>query len=474
MSDPRASANGVPAGVPAGAAPADGVLRRLRPPAVPFPAPWPSLRREADDPIIDSVDKGKGAANTLSPYPLAQTRGLALPVRFDKWRQEGFLLPPTDQAKCGSCYAHAAVGQLADRLSIATNKRIQHALSVQYVLSCLQSEFEFGCGGTLDVPPIYAALMPGGMLGGTYRQHIFPYSGQQWDPAPDPDPKSPCHYTPDTKQCQADDVGSPSDRNELNLPEACYPPQAHRGMRCTGTVPCDVAYIRRWYPDAAKYSFARVEHLSENTNAGVLFPGRDDMAHYQLSVPVSMTPAQLERNIVRIKESIFLRGPVTAVLPIYDDFDATFRLRGAAWDDPDFVYEVSPAADNEATSLHHVLLVGWGSRPGPDGRPLEHWIVKNSWGVWWNYDGYFNARMRDPRLLIESNCHSAIPLNPETGRAAEPFDHSGEGALPASHAAALLALALLFVALVFVALRLASGSASGGGFAPWRRKTDGI
>ncbi len=433
---------------------ADGVHARLRPRAAARPQPWPALRAGADDPIVDSVDKGRGAANTLSPFKLAPIRGLELPATFDKWRQEGYLLPPSDQAKCGSCYAHAAVGQLADRISIATGKRIHHALSAQYVLSCLQSEYEFGCGGTLDVPPIYAALMPDGMLGGTYRAHIFPYSGQQWDPKANTDSKSACFFTPDSKMCQADDIGSPSFRSELALPAQCYPPQSHLGMVCTGTVPCDVAYIRRWYPDAAKYSFSRVDHLSENTNAQYMFPGRADMEHYQLSVPVAMSPEQLERNIVRIKEAIFSFGPVTAVIPIFDDFDAKFRLRGAAWDDASYVYEVGSDPSNEATSLHHVLLVGWGVDRDASGVLREHWVVKNSWGVWWNYDGYFNARMRDPRLLAESNCHSAIPTNPENNADAAPYDHLWEGAGAVADPAFN---ALLFVGVLLLVVLLAMG-----------------
>jgi hypothetical protein len=408
---------------------------------------------------VDSSQKALGAENTLSPFPLAPLLGLELPRVFDKWRREGYLTPPSDQARCGACYAFAATGQLADRISIATERRVRHALSTQFVVSCLQSRFEYGCGGTLDIPPIYEALLPGGLLGGTYRQYVFPYSGQQWDPKPDPDPKSPCYYTPGAPECQADD-GAPGARRALTLPTHCYPPRSKTGMACTGTVPCDIAFISRWYPDEPKYSFARVFHLSENTNAQHLYPGLAAAEHYKLSIPVPMTPRQFANNVRRIKEAIFQYGPVTAVIPIYKDFNAKFKPAGPAWSDPAYVYEVDQAPGNTITGLHHVLLVGWGADPGG-----EHWIVKNSWGVWWNYDGYFNARVGDPLLLAESNCHSALPFNPETGEAVEPFDHGRRrAALPAAARAArrkppLLALFAVLALVALLALGLVAGRA---------------
>ena len=377
-------------------------------------------------PSLDAPHSGKtapyfdvrahGAENPLSPFQLPPLLNLPLPDTFDKWREEGYLSPPSDQAKCGACYAFAAVGQLSDRISVATRRKQRHELSTQFVVSCLQSKYEYGCGGTLDVPPIYQALMPGGLLGGTYRHFLFPYSGQQWDPKPHKDSKSPCYYDPDAPECSTDDSQK---TGALTLPAHCYPPPASAGMTCTGTVPCDIAYIRRWYPDEPKFSFAKVYHLSENTNATHLYPGQAAMEHYQLSIPVAMSPIQFKNNVQRIKEAIYLYGPVTAVIPVYKDFNSKFKPGTAHWSDANYVYEVDKESSNTITGLHHVLLVGWGRD-----RRGGFWVVKNSWGVWWNYDGYFNARMGDPLLLAESNCHSAIPHDPTTGEVMGAFDHS--------------------------------------------------
>ncbi len=381
----------------------------------PFPAGPAAPAGAAAAAFADTSQKALGAANTLSPYPLAPILGVPLPPAFDEWRRGGYLSPPGDQAKCGACYVFAAVGQLGDRIAIATRKRVALALSTQFVLSCLQSEYEYGCGGTLDVPPIYHALMPRGHLGGTYRHYVFPYSGQQWDPAPVADPGSVCYYAPAAPDCSGE---GPS----LDRPAHCYPPRPSTGMACSGTVPCDVSYIRRWYPHEPKYSYSKVLHLSENTNAGHLYPGLAAAEHYDLSVPVPMTPAQLANNTRRIKEAIYLYGPVTAVIPVYADLSAKLSPGSPHWNSPDYVYGVDPAPSNKVSGLHHILLVGWGR----DAAGTDFWIVKNSWGVWWNFDGYFNARAGDPLLLVESNCHSAFPIDPETGRMVEPFDHPGE------------------------------------------------
>jgi len=374
---------------------------------------------------------GGGASFTLSPYPLQRIAGLRLPAAFDVWRREGYLLPPLDQARCGACYVFAAVAQLADRLSIATGRRLREDLSTQYVLSCLQTRYEYGCGGTLDVPPIYAALTPAGFLQGTFPAWVFPFSGSQRDPAPDAARASPCYYTPGAPECAGDA------RAVMSLPPHCYPPLPKTGMRCTGTVPCDVAYVNRWYPDVGKRSFAAVFHLSENSNARHLYPTRPDMEHFRLSDPAPMTGAELGRNTQRIKESVYRHGPVTAIIPIFEDLAKKIDVGTPAWGSPDYVYSADPSPLNRATGLHHVLIVGWG-----DG----YWIIKNSWGVWWNYAGYFNARMGDPRLLVESNCHSGIPSVPAAGRGAS----AGRGAMATSQRS--LALVVFFILVVMCVL----------------------
>lgn len=351
--------------------------------------------------IINSSKKGLGGASTLSPFPLSTILNVQLPVNFDKWRKEGFLSPPSDQARCGACYAFAAVGQLADRISIATQKRIRHSLSAQYIVSCLQTEAEYGCGGTFDVPLIYKALMPNGILRGVYRQYVFPFSGQQWDPKINTNSKDPCYYDPSSAEC----VKTPK-------PSFCFPPRPSTGMSCTGTIPCDVGYIRRWYPNEIKYSYASVFHLSENTNARTA-SGKD-------SIPATMSKQQLNNNIVRIKESIYLYGPVTAVVPIYQDFLTKFSPSSPHWNDKSYIYTVNNDKENHLTGLHHVLIIGWGI----SSKNIPFWIIKNSWGVWWNYDGYFNTKIGDDLFLVESNCHSGIPLNPETQRPVQPFVHS--------------------------------------------------
>jgi len=72
---------------------------------------------------------------------------------------------------------------------------------------------------------------------------------------------------------------------------------------------------------------------------------------------------------------------------------------------------------------HLVSVVGWGVEDSADGekdkfgKPVEYWIVRNSWGRAWGEDGFFriptssfnNGTGGEWNLGIELECAWAVP-----------------------------------------------------------------
>ena len=71
---------------------------------------------------------------------------LSLPESFDSRTQwPNCIHPIRNQAKCGSCWAHAASEVLSDRFCIDSNGKIDVVLSPQDFVSC--DIFDYGCNG---------------------------------------------------------------------------------------------------------------------------------------------------------------------------------------------------------------------------------------------------------------------------------------------------------------------------------------
>ena len=54
---------------------------------------------------------------------------------------------------------------------------------------------------------------------------------------------------------------------------------------------------------------------------------------------------------------------------------------------------------------HVVSLVGWDRNDKGE----EYWIVRNSWGRYWGYDGFFYIKAGENILGFESSCEWETP-----------------------------------------------------------------
>ena len=96
------------------------------------------------------------------------------------------------------------------------------------------------------------------------------------------------------------------------------------------------------------------------------------------------------RGTVAIKAAL-LDGPVVCDFQVTDDFLDYKKKPNELniWEKQiDFI-----------VINHAVSVVGWGKRDQD-----EYWIVRNSWGREWGYDGFFYIKAGDNLLGIESEC----------------------------------------------------------------------
>ena len=109
-----------------------------------------------------------------------------------------------------------------------------------------------------------------------------------------------------------------------------------------------------------------------------------------------------------IKTQIMQHGPVVTALMV------TYYIHGVDnivdwWiknHEPDDYYSSSLQFD---TINHHVVIVGWKDDPSIDNG--GYWIIKNSWGLEWGYDGYFNIEYGS--LRIDSSHIVWVDYNPD-------------------------------------------------------------
>ena len=80
-----------------------------------------------------------------------------------------------------------------------------------------------------------------------------------------------------------------------------------------------------------------------------------------------------------LKEAVATIGPVSIAIDVTEDKFMLYK-DGILVDD---------TCENLPNSLNHgVLVVGYGTNSTLDGKTLDYWIVKNSWGTGWGENGY--------------------------------------------------------------------------------------
>ena len=142
------------------------------------------------------------------------------------------------------------------------------------------------------------------------------------------------------------------------------------------------------------------------------FEVKKKLALFSLTLSPSPPPKKKKNH----QAEIFARGPISCGIDATDELDAH---EGPGKSDRIFKQHVKQPEIN-----HLVSVVGWGIEDALDGgetdkygKPVEYWIVRNSWGRAWGEDGFFriptssynNGTGNEWNLGIELGCAWAVP-----------------------------------------------------------------
>ena len=284
------------------------------------------------------------------------------------------LLPPPFSvpfvASCGSCWAHAALSSLADRIKIARhfNNGIHDAgsipvgiggddinLSIQYILNCGGKQVG-SCHG-----------------GSPLRLYQFVKKHVQYIPYDTCQPYIAC--SSDSIEGFCDHVDTTC--TPINTCRTCTPKDLIFNWQCNPITTYPNTTISEYGVYTRKdYNLILDEYYNDSDEDD---DDDDDIIH-------------------QIKTEIYTRGPVVTGLAghpltnytggIYDDVNASTKM------------------------THAVSIVGWGTEETDQpssGQRRQYWIVRNSWGEYWGEMGYFKVLMGSNVIGIETKITWATP-----------------------------------------------------------------
>ena len=87
---------------------------------------------------------GSDLQSTAKAFKYSQADAEALPIERN-WVKEGAVLPPKDQASCGSCWSFATTGTLEGSYFLKTKELVR--LSEQALMDCSWGMRNNGCDG---------------------------------------------------------------------------------------------------------------------------------------------------------------------------------------------------------------------------------------------------------------------------------------------------------------------------------------
>jgi len=94
-----------------------------------------------------------------------------------------------------------------------------------------------------------------------------------------------------------------------------------------------------------------------------------------------------------MKQELFARGPISCGIDATTEFEA-------------YTGGIYSQNLTNVNINHEIAVVGWGY---DETSKMEYWIGRNSWGMYWGEEGFFQMEMYQNNLGIETDCSWGVP-----------------------------------------------------------------
>ena len=299
------------------------------------------------------------------------------------WTNNGnYIGPPLDQGQCGNCYAFSSTKMLTDRFCIVNdldNSDGQQMFSVGEATKMSSDPSVFNTSGVGACPIQNNNCCNGGFPScvGVYVQQ----NGIHRDPF--------CQFDTNTFTSSSCECGSSHSSVSSLGSSSLVTEAAKQQLPVTNqTNACVNDPSQKCYP-IAKNSVVKLPNGSTTTENSVINYVQYYDNNLELKTPTGYGPnLNAERQGIQnyIKYHLLSHGPCTVCLYAggLDNYDGSIIK--------DTSGQVDPNQYPSTMVDHAVLCIGWATdttQKDDLGRPLQYWLIQNSWGTSWGDGGYF-------------------------------------------------------------------------------------
>lgn len=114
----------------------------------------------------------------------------------------------------------------------------------------------------------------------------------------------------------------------------------------------------------------------------------------------ALTIYNIEPNENAIMLDLYKYGPISTGFMVYPDFVSSY--------DGKSIYKRAGSITGDSVGGHAVVVSGYGTAV-ENGKSIDYWWIKNSWGDDWGIDGYFRMQRNLPGCELEQNCVGILP-----------------------------------------------------------------